>query len=434
MKEIYFDFSKTEGRIKELHGVNNSPMALKSTVPTFTDAGIPYMRTHDSMGPFGGAHYVDISNVFPNFDADETASESYDFAFTDAYLSNVVKSGTKIFYRLGVTIENNWQIKAYNIHPPKDYNKWARICEHIIRHYNEGWADGFFYNIEYWEIWNEPENPAMWTGTREQYYSLYSVTANHLKKCFPNIKVGGYAGCGFYYITGHGTDDFNKGLVTFFDGFLDYISAAETRAPLDFYSWHIYTSDPHVVAKHADYVRKKLDEKGYSYTEHILNEWNRTAPSDTVFDDMKNEIGASFCAEVLNIMQQSSIEKAMYYDAYPARRYCGLYHFPSYRPTKTYYSLYAFNRLYRLGECVGTKVFKDSGISACAATDGKKRAILLSNYSKSEESIALNFEGQYDTYLTDKDHTFEKNILVCKANELTLPAYSTVLLESKNSF
>ena len=431
MINVAFDFNKIEGKIKELHGVNNSPTALKNTVPTFTDAGIPYMRTHDSMGAFGGSHYVDIPNVFPNFDADETDPTSYDFAFTDAYLSNIIKSGTKIFYRLGVTIENNWQIKAFNIDPPKDYNKWARICEHIIRHYNEGWADGFHFGIEYWEIWNEPENPSMWTGTREQYYALYSVAANHLKQCFPNIKIGGYAGCGFYYVTGHGTDDFNKGLVTFFDEFLDYISAEETHAPLDFFSWHIYTSDPYVVAAHADYVWKTLDEKGYWDVEHILDEWNRTYPSDSVFDDMKNEKGASFCVQVLNIMQESSLSKAMYYDAYPARRYCGMYYFPSYKPTKTYFSFYAFNRLYRLGNCVGTRIFKDSGVSACAATNGEDRAVLLSNYSKTEEKINLTLDGEYDTYLTDKEHTFKKNAIGYTGGEITLPAYSVVLLETR---
>ena len=48
-------------------------------------------------------------------------------------------------------------IKPYHTFPPKDPEKWARICEHIIRHYTEGWADGYHYNIRYWEIWNEPE-------------------------------------------------------------------------------------------------------------------------------------------------------------------------------------------------------------------------------------------------------------------------------------
>jgi len=437
-KTIRFDFNKKVSEIKPLHGVNNSPAALKKTIPTFTDAGIPYMRTHDSMGAFGGTHYIDIPNIFPNFDADEKDPASYDFAFTDAYLGNVIKSGTKIFYRLGVTIENNFDIKAYNINPPKDFHKWARICEQVIRHYNEGWADGFWHGIEYWEIWNEPENPPMWTGSKEQFYEFYSVAANHLKKCFPNIKVGGYAGCGFYYVTGHQTSNFYKGFITFFDEFLDYISAPETRAPLDFYSWHIYTADPGVITAHAKYVREKLDEKGFENTEQMLNEWNRMHKDVAeTYEEMRNHIGASFCAQTFAIMQESSLDKAMYYDAYPMRRYCGLYTFPGYRPTKTYYSFYAFNRLYRLGDCVGTTVFAEDNLSGCAAKGEGGKAILLANYSECEQNVSLVLDGidgetELALYLTDEYHTFD-NVTTVKAaeiREIILPSYSVILLEN----
>ena len=27
----------------------------------------------------------------------------------------------------------------------------------VIKHYNSGWANGYHYNIKYWEIWNEPD-------------------------------------------------------------------------------------------------------------------------------------------------------------------------------------------------------------------------------------------------------------------------------------
>ena len=68
-------------------------------------------------------------------------------------------------YRLGISIE--WGSKKYTSLPLWDPQKWAEICAHIIRHYNEGWCDGFYYQISYWEIWNEPENPPMWQGTME---------------------------------------------------------------------------------------------------------------------------------------------------------------------------------------------------------------------------------------------------------------------------
>ena len=57
------DFGKILGKMKPLHGVNNSPMALNRQVPGFAEAGIPFCRLHDPAGAFGGAHFVDINNV-----------------------------------------------------------------------------------------------------------------------------------------------------------------------------------------------------------------------------------------------------------------------------------------------------------------------------------------------------------------------------------
>lgn len=102
------------------------------------------------------------------------------------------------FYRLGSKIEH-WK-KKYNTIMPKDFNKWAIICEHIIMHYTEGWANGFRYDIEYWEIWNEPDldaddstNKRNWSGTANDFYELYRITLSHLKSRFPHLKIGGPA-------------------------------------------------------------------------------------------------------------------------------------------------------------------------------------------------------------------------------------------------
>ena len=130
---VSVDFTRDCGRVKPLHGVNYAPMRVGENPQwEFAEAGIPYMRTHDTAGMWGGTHYVDIPNIFPDFDADENDPKSYDFTFTDAWLTNIVAAGTEVFYRLGVTIENYHRIKAYNLYPPKDFAKWARICEHVV--------------------------------------------------------------------------------------------------------------------------------------------------------------------------------------------------------------------------------------------------------------------------------------------------------------
>ena len=70
MKTLTVDFKDIIGKIKPLHGVNNSPETYGDVLPEFIEAGIPYVRTHDTAGAFGGTHFIDIPNVFPNFDAD----------------------------------------------------------------------------------------------------------------------------------------------------------------------------------------------------------------------------------------------------------------------------------------------------------------------------------------------------------------------------
>jgi hypothetical protein len=202
---VNVDWNAGKGPIKEVNSVGQPPVMGWVGTNMFhhlRKIGAKYSRLHDVGGPYGGGRFVDIPNVFPDFDADETDPKNYRFQFTDKLLEGLVAAGCEPFYRLGVSIENNAHIERRHIMPPKDFAKWARICEHIIRHYTEGWADGFHYDIEYWEIWNEPDDglriSQMWNGTAEDYYRLYDVAAKHLKKCFPNIKIGGYAAIGFY--------------------------------------------------------------------------------------------------------------------------------------------------------------------------------------------------------------------------------------------
>ncbi|MBQ6473247.1 MAG: hypothetical protein IJJ33_14780 [Victivallales bacterium] len=379
---IDIQFKEHLKAIKPLHGVNRSPIRLTAEkIVEFEEAGIPFVRTHDCGGAYGRGVFVDIPNLFRDFDADENAPESYDFAFTDRYLSCIVNAGAKVFFRLGVTIENNWRIRAYRIAPPRDFAKWARVCEHVVRHYNEGWADGFQWGVQYWEIWNEPENPPMWQGTREQFLEFYAEAATHLKRCFPAIKVGGYAGCGFYSFNREGTNDFYKGFLTWFDEFLAYNRSH--AVPMDFYSFHLYTNDPKEIILHANYARGKLDAAGFTKAELIFNEWNYAVTNKETFgsdfDAMKELPGALFIAESFCRMQDSPIDKAMYYDAEPSSGYGGLFYFPSQRTTPTFQSFVAFNQLYQLGQQAKVTADLPDQVVILAATDGATGKVLLVN-------------------------------------------------------
>ena len=285
MATIKIDLNKKVKAMKPMHGGGQPPIGGKNMTEFFhyvTEAGIPFSRLHDVGGAFASNRFVDIPNIFRNFDADENDPKNYDFVYTDFLIKSLFDAGVKPYFRLGITIENQSYIKTYHTDPPKDYEKWARICEHIVAHYIDGWAEGFHYDIEYWEIWNEPDNALkgrpseMWSGTPEDYYRLYDVAAKHLKARFGNrIKVGGYASCGFYYVTATpekiaANPDY-KYYIDFFDGFMKYLKANNT--PIDFFSWHSYANTKTTLIWD-EWLHTELEKYGFAGLETHMNEWD----------------------------------------------------------------------------------------------------------------------------------------------------------------
>jgi len=401
MKTLTIDTQNVQGRIKPLHGVGSGPLTGNFSFDmrdAYREAGIPFGRTHDTEYPFGSGAFVDIPCIFRNFDADVNAPESYDFSQTDLYIQAILDAGAKPFYRLGVSIEHT-PVKR-NIYAPKDPEKWAQICEHIIAHYNEGWNNGMHAGIEYWEIWNEPESPNMWIGTREQLFELYEHAARRLKNRFPNIKIGGYASCGFYALTEIPADlpesELTNGqkrwktFVEYADAFLAF--CVEKKLPLDFYSWHLYHSNPETYAVHAQYVRALLDRYGFTATESVLDEWNLSGQD--MFNRMVTREGAAHAAAVMCQMQNNHVDAATYYDAQPAMPYCGIFYENTSKPTPTFYSFKFWNRLHELGNLVPVSVSGDHVYAAAAVSDdGKTRALLISHYTAEDAQISVEFQN-----------------------------------------
>ena len=433
MAEIKIDFDRILGSIKPMHAVNNGPVKPKrmfsktGNFEAYKEASIPYARNHDAAfcASYGGEHTVDINAIFPNFDADVNDPASYDFACTDFYTQSILEAGTKVFYRLGNKID--LRIKKYDSKPPKDFNKWAQICEHIIAHYNEGWADGFHYNIEYWEIWNEPENGSeCWDGPYEDFLVLFTITAKHLKKRFPNIKVGGPA-----FATG-GTDKRK-------DAFLQYMK--ERDVPLDFFSWHTYRSNTEEYKKRILAVRESLDNAGYTNTESILDEWNYIINWHDGLKESKKAIismkGAAFVAAVMATGQATPLDMLMYYDARPCALNC-LFDFYTSDPLKGYFVFKLFAELYSLGKHA-MAVSDADDIYVVAATNDTAKALMVTYFTNDKEAqpktVALSFadakDDCYTTRLLDDDNDATPIETLCVKNgiaELTMQPNTVIFL------
>lgn len=427
------DFSDVQGKIKPLHGVNNAPEpdCEEGYRDVLARAGIPYVRLHDMGGHYAAARYVDIANVFPDFEKDPTDPASYDFAFTDWLIADIYRQGSEVVYRLGCSIEPEHFIKPRNIIPPRDNLRWAQICEGIIRHYNEGWANGYRFGIRYWEIWNEPDNTPdmkdspMWKGSPEQYYALYETASLYLKQRFPELMIGGYGSCGFYavlggYVKAANSSERTEHFIDFFHGFLSHIR--QKNCPLDFFSWHSYADAASNVV-FAEYAKKILDQYGYTNTEMHLNEWNAGRDVRATTLDM------ALISQMMCRMHGTGVQVMNYYDAQPWSTYAGVYDANKRGIAPAYYSFVYYNYLYRLGGLAATE--SDSQ-DLLAATDGTRGAVLISNPTDKEQSVDLSWAGIAGTakiHLTEADCTQTVHALGNGNRvEFVLPAARAVLV------
>jgi xylan 1,4-beta-xylosidase len=111
-----------------------------------------------------------------------------------------------------------------NVTPPRDYRQWATLVGTLVGH----WIDRYgVREVRRWffEVWNEPNLSAFWTGTREDYFKLYRYTVLAIKEVDADLKVGGPA-------TAH--DEWIEPFVQFCD---------RHDLPADFVSTHHYPTD-----------------------------------------------------------------------------------------------------------------------------------------------------------------------------------------------
>ncbi len=393
------DFSVPTGSVRALNGVNKGPLApggMFDVIEQQRELKIPFTRLHDCGWP--NPYVVDHHAVFPNPDADPALPESYDFRLTDEYIAAVRATGAEPIYRLGESIEHT-SVRRF-VHPPADPEKWAAICLGIIRHYNEGWANGFRYNIKYWEIWNEPENrPAMWSGTDDDYLRLYRTAAKAIKTAFPAVKVGGPAlGASGSFVNGEfQPTEFTSAFLTM---------CRKDNVPVNFFSWHCYTDDPQELVARGRAIRRLLDSRGFDDTENHLNEWNflpnnswkpisRGAPAEArtqAYAEMAGAHGAAFIVSALLELQDVPMDVCNFYHGEIGG--FGLFSDQGV-PQKSWQALRAFRGLLDTParvEAAGSVPGK-LDVVAGLSPDGREASILVSNFADPRPEVLVKWSG-----------------------------------------
>lgn len=154
----------------------------------------------------------------------------YSFFNADQICDFLLSIGMKPFMELSFmpsTLSSGGDIVFHykgNITPPRDYNAWATLINKLVQH----WVTR--YSIEkvsewFFEIWNEPNLAAFWTGTQQDYFTLYQHSAKAIKDVHTSLKVGGPATAENAWIP-------------------EFVDFCEKNAvPVDFISTHHYPTD-----------------------------------------------------------------------------------------------------------------------------------------------------------------------------------------------
>jgi xylan 1,4-beta-xylosidase len=181
------------------------------------ECGFKYIRMHGLLCDDMGVYKEDAhGNPIYNW---QYIDKLYDFL-----LSIDIKPFVELSFMPDALASGKRTIFWYrgNVTPPKSYEKWGDLIRHLVTHFQERYGHD---EVKTWffEVWNEPDlHDGFWTGTKADYFKLYTVTAEAVKSVSPDYRVGGPA-------TAIGRWD---------KSFINYCYT--NHVPLDFISTHTY--------------------------------------------------------------------------------------------------------------------------------------------------------------------------------------------------
>jgi len=296
----------TNSVIRPLLGVNIGPLPA-GTDPNNADltaaykqTGVNMIRTHDYYGA------LDMSVMYPDRTRDPARPESYNFVKSDQTWMAIINGGFEPYLRLG----DSWN----NATPPanaQERTNWVRAAIEVLRHYHTGKWSGFNTSFRYVEIWNEPDNQQFWQKphTPLEYFQLYVETASAIKQEFPELKVGGPGVTPAGALMPQGkkwTQDF-----------MDFVR--QKYAPMDFFSWHMYSNVPQQYSDAAKFYRSSLDARGFTQTTTHITEWNTDIKRDSENSPEPLALrtggkgAAILSAAWIELQQQNDVEVSTFY-------------------------------------------------------------------------------------------------------------------------
>jgi xylan 1,4-beta-xylosidase len=186
-----------------------------------TELGVAMVRAHAVLG--------DDLGVYREVDGEPV----YDFTKVDQVYDLVRAAGMRPLVELSYMprdlasdpAKTVFEYRAI-VSPPKDWDRWADLVRALVQHLADRYGLDELRRHWAFEVWNEANLEVFWSGTKEEHFRLYDLTARAVKEVDAGLLVGGPASAAAGWI----------------GDLLDHLDSS--GAPIDFLSTHTYGSPP----------------------------------------------------------------------------------------------------------------------------------------------------------------------------------------------
>jgi hypothetical protein len=283
------------------------------------------------------------------------------------------------------------------------------------------------YNIWY-EVWNAPDIGDFFIGGRSEYFNLYRIVAEAVKELRQetkiNIPLGGPSTSSWFR-----NIEPNNVLAPERSLIYELIKYCYSyQLPLDFISWHAYSSDPAEEKQDTIYnkpfvglIREWLTYfKFNSNLPLLVDEWSFDGSANILAERGKNAyISASYIPGRLKNMYEAGIDYQTYFcledfgdKRLGAIRNLGIFSFDPARPENKGYAKANYNvwRMFGLlGQDLFTAKFNDEFVGVISTRSPDYLALLVYNYI--DPQTAMNYISHNIVYLNSAEQKAILNIV-----------------------
>jgi len=274
------------GPIKNLMGLQGGP---RPDAPDITpDLSEAYRRIGVNMVrlPQDNRDVLFLGYVFPDEKADPLDPASYQFDEFDQYAKAVRAIDAEFLWEAQYLIgrkglfqpeymrgTRSAGIPHVKVVPRDEMEKGTTVCVQVLRHLNDGWANGHHLGVSTVEFINEPfMGPTEIVYQRDDptpCWECYAAFARAIKAYDPKIKI---------FAPSLTDIDMRYPRVDLLNSFLDYV--VQHDLPLDYFTWHAYLPEPNSYLEVAERIGEALDRHGerLAHVRVANTEWDSRCP------------------------------------------------------------------------------------------------------------------------------------------------------------